>query len=138
MTDPDSTNAHYSRPIDPVAWKARPPLFTGSEVTLILHPDVPGADMYGGINVLAPGHHIPLHWHGVGEFQYILRGRGFALDSRGKRILIADRSVVYSPAGAAGAHGFVNAGDEPLEILFLYPSPGGRPPTVSVVDGVVL
>ena len=37
---------------------------------------VPGADLYGGVNVLAPGAVLPVHWHSIGELQFILSGTG--------------------------------------------------------------
>jgi len=96
---------------------------------------IDGADLYGGVNVLSPGHEIPLHWHDVGEVQFILSGTGIALGPNGKTMPIGPQWTVFAPAGLAGAHGFRNTGLVPLEILFFYPSAGGRAPEVHVVEG---
>ena len=41
---------------------------------------------------------------------------------------IAPGGVVISPAGPAGAHGFRNTGSLPLQLLCIYPAPGGATP----------
>ncbi|MCI0581859.1 MAG: cupin domain-containing protein [Chloroflexi bacterium] len=106
----------------------------GSTVAMLLDSSVPGADLYGGINVLAPGAQIPAHWHSMGELQFILSGTGEALDARGGRVPVAPHGVVFSPAGSAGGHGFVNTGLVPLAILFVYPSPGGLAPDFNLLE----
>lgn len=106
----------------------------GSTVGLFLDGSVPGADLYGGINVLAPGATIPLHWHSMGELQFILSGTGEALDASGRRVPVGPHSVVFGPAGRDGGHGFVNTGQVPLAILFVYPSPGGIAPDFNLLD----
>jgi oxalate decarboxylase/phosphoglucose isomerase-like protein (cupin superfamily) len=106
----------------------------GSTVAMFLDSSVPGADLYGGINVLAPGAAIPVHWHSIGELQFILAGTGDAVDARGGRAPVGPHSVVFSPAGRAGGHGFVNTGLVPLAILFVYPSPGGLAPDFNLLD----
>lgn len=109
----------------------------GSTVALFLDGSVPGADLYGGINVLAPGAMIPLHWHSIGELQFILSGTGDAVDARGRRAPVGPHSVVFSQGGPLGGHGFVNTGLVPLAILFVYPSPGGLAPDFNLVDAAV-
>lgn len=106
----------------------------GSTVAMFLDSSVPGADLYGGINVLAPGAAIPVHWHSMGELQFILAGTGDAVDARGGRAPVGPHSVVFSPAGREGGHGFVNTGLVPLAILFVYPSPGGLAPDFNLLD----
>jgi mannose-6-phosphate isomerase-like protein (cupin superfamily) len=113
--------------------RARAPKFPGSTVGIFLDPSVAGADLYGGVNVLAPGGEIPTHWHPVAELQFILSGTGLTTDAAGAETAIGPHSVVYAPAGPDGAHGFRNPGPMPLSILFVYPSPGGRPPDLHVV-----
>jgi uncharacterized cupin superfamily protein len=119
--------------IAPTEWRARRSYFTGSNVALIMDATIEGADLYGGVNVLSPGHEIPLHWHDLGELQFILRGTGIALGPNGKETAIGPRCTVFAPAGLAGAHGFRNTGRLPLEILFFYPSAGGRAPELHVI-----
>jgi uncharacterized cupin superfamily protein len=106
----------------------------GSTVTMSVDAAVPGADVNAGINVLAPGFEIPLHWHAVGELQYILSGTGVAIDADGRHMPVSAGTTVFSPAGRAAAHGFINTGAEPLAILFAYPSPGGEAPGLMFLD----
>lgn len=106
----------------------------GSTVAMFLDASVPGADLYGGINVLAPGAVIPVHWHSVGELQFILSGTGASVDRNDVESPVGPHSVVFSPAGSGGAHGFVNRGLVPLSILFVYPAPEGSPPDFHLRD----
>ena len=106
----------------------------GSTVSLFIDERLPGADMYGGINTLAPGAEIPRHWHPIGELQYFLAGEGLLLDADGGETPIIQGGSVFSPPGPGGAHGFRNTGTVPLQILFVYPSAGGAPPELIWVD----
>jgi len=106
----------------------RAPKVPGSTVAMFIDGSLPGADMYGGLNVLAPGAVIPTHWHPIGELQFILSGTGVTVDRSGVASPIGPHSVIFAPAGPEGAHGFRNTGLVPLSILFVYPSPGGAAP----------
>jgi hypothetical protein len=55
----------------------------GSTVALFVDSRLERADMYGGINTVAPGAELPLHWHPIGELQYFLTGQGLLLDADG-------------------------------------------------------
>jgi oxalate decarboxylase/phosphoglucose isomerase-like protein (cupin superfamily) len=112
----------------------RAPKVPGSTVTLFVDASVPGADLYGGVNVLAPGTVLPTHWHSVGELQFILSGTGVTVDRSGVASLIGPHSVIFAPAGPNGAHGFVNTGLVPLSILFVYPSSGGAAPDFNIIE----
>jgi uncharacterized cupin superfamily protein len=114
----------------------RAPRVLGTSVSIAVDGAVAGADVYAGINVLAPGFEIPMHWHRTGELQFILSGTGVALDAMGAEILVSANSTIFSPAGSDGAHGFINTGDVPLTILFVYPSPGGDAPDLNFVDQI--
>ena len=105
----------------------------GSTVAMFIDASVPGADLYGGVNVLAPGAVIPTHWHSVGELQFILSGTGVTIDGDGVESPIGPHSVVFAPAGRDGAHGFANTGLVPLSILFVYPAPEGAAPDSNVI-----
>ena len=87
-----------------------------------------------GIVALDPGGTISRHWHPIAEWQFVLSGTGLFLDGEGKEHPLNARSSVYAPAGSGGVHGFRNTGLLPLEILFVYPSPGGKRPPIHVVD----
>ncbi len=106
----------------------------GSTVAMFIDPSVPGADLYGGLNVLAPGATIPVHWHSIGELQFILSGTGLTIDRNGDASAIGPHSVIFAPAGRDGAHGFTNTGLVPLTILFVYPSPGGVAPDFNLLE----
>ena len=106
----------------------------GSTVSLFVDERLAGADMYGGINTVAPGSELPLHWHPIGELQFFLDGEGLLLDADGNETPIVKGGSVFSPPGPGGAHGFRNTGSEPLRILFVYPSAGGAPPELYWVD----
>jgi mannose-6-phosphate isomerase-like protein (cupin superfamily) len=113
---------------------AQPPDYPGTRVGLLVDEHVAGTECFGG--VVAIDEFIPLHYHPVFEFQYVLQGTGLALDSLGREIPIAPGGAVLSPAGPSGAHGFRNTGAVPLEILFLYPSREGKPPGRTAFEGV--
>ncbi len=104
----------------------QPPDYAGTHVGLLVDHEVAGTECFGGIVSINDA--IPLHYHPVFEFQYVLSGTGVAIDSRGVEVPIALGGAVLSPAGPSGAHGFRKNGATPLKILFMYPSPDGRPP----------
>jgi len=114
----------------------REPRVLGSTVAVLLDAAVPGSDMYAGFNILAPGARIPLHWHSVGEFQFILSGTGLVVDSDGVETPVEPHSTVFSPRGESGAHGFINTGPLPLTILFAYSSPDGVSPDFNAVSAL--
>ena len=100
---------------------------------MFIDSSVPGADLYGGVNVLSPGAVLPVHWHSIGELQFILSGTGLTVDRSGAASEIGPHSVIFAPAGRSGAHGFTNTGLVPLSILFVYPSPGGDAPDFNLL-----
>ena len=129
---PEGPRSRYLAAAD--QWK-RAAKVEGSTVTMFIDGRLPGADMYGGINTVAPGAELPLHWHPIGELQYFLAGEGLLLDADGGETPIAQGGSVFSPPGPGGAHGFRNTGRVPLQILFVYPSAGGAAPELYWVAG---
>jgi quercetin dioxygenase-like cupin family protein len=119
--------------LPPSSWRARPDAFRGTKVGLVVHDKVAGADLYGGVIEIDPGTSVPVHWHRRGELQFVLAGRGFLLKPGGRETAVGPRSSVFSPAGRAGAHGFRAVGSARLAILFVYGSPGGKRPWLTVV-----
>jgi quercetin dioxygenase-like cupin family protein len=109
-------------------WRYRAPKVPGSQVAIIVDEAVPGADQYIIVNVLAPGGVIPLHWHSISEFQFILSGTGVFVAPDGQEQRLGPHDTVFCPGGRAGAHGFRNEGPLPLAIQCVYPSHGGQPP----------
>ncbi len=100
--------------------------YPGAPVCRVLDATTPGAELFAVL--VAISGEIPLHHHPVMELQYVLAGHGVALDATGGETPIAPGGVVISPAGAAGAHGFRNTGSLPLQLLCIYPAPGGSTP----------
>lgn len=107
--------------------------FPGTDVRLIVTSDIASADLYGGVIAVEPGVTIPVHFHRRGEIQFVLSGRGVLLGPDGSEIAVGPRSAVFSPRGRSGAHGFRATGRRPLEILFVYGSPGGRRPWIALL-----
>jgi uncharacterized cupin superfamily protein len=121
--------------LPPSSWRARADAFPGTRVGLVVDDAVAGADLYGGVIEIDPGTSVPLHWHRRGELQFVLSGRGFLVQPRGRETAVGPRSAVFSPAGRAGAHGFRAVGSARLAILFVYGSPGGKRPWLTVAKG---
>ena len=114
------------------AWPRRADAYPGTKVRLVVHSDLDGADLYGGVITIQPGVTVPLHFHRRGEIQFILSGRGVLLRPDGRETSVAPRSAVFSPRGRPGAHGFRATGRRRLEILFFYGSPKGRRPWLAL------
>lgn len=102
------------------------PDYPDAPVARILDERDPGAELFA-VMVAIHGE-IPLHYHPVMELQYVLNGVGLALDADGGELPIAPAAAVLSPAGPSGAHGFRNTGSLPLQLLCVYPAPGGVAP----------
>lgn len=100
---------------------------------MIVDSTLAGADLYGGVIHLAPGGHIPLHWHRAGEIQFVLSGRAVLLGPGGRESRVGPNSAIFSPGGRSGAHGFRNTGRSRLSILFFYGARGGKRPALRIV-----
>ncbi len=110
-------------------------LFPGTRRQLICDDETPTIKLVTGIvELIEPGCIIPLHYHHIEEFQYVLSGNGLARDGQGNEYPVSVGTSVYCRPGVQGAHEFENNGREPLEILFVFPSEGGKFPDVEVVD----
>jgi uncharacterized cupin superfamily protein len=107
--------------------------YPNAPISIVCDRSTRGADLFGVM--VAIGGDIPLHYHSMMEFQFVLSGSGLALDADGGETPIAPGGTVLSPAGPAGAHGFRNTGPLPLTLLCVYPSPGGATPDRSPFDG---
>lgn len=106
--------------------------YPNAPISIVCDRSTPGAGLFGVM--VAIGGDIPLHYHSMMEFQFVLSGTGLALDADGGEVPIAPGGTVLSPAGPAGAHGFRNTGPLPLTLLCVYPSPGGATPDRSPFD----
>lgn len=56
-----------------------------------------------------------LHWHPIEALYYVISGHGTVRDVEGNEYLVGTGSIVYAPAGLAGAHEWQV--DESLELL---------------------
>lgn len=112
------------------------PTLPGAGRWLIFDEQTPTVSLLVGIVELPErGSTIPLHYHSsVDEFQYIVSGSGVVWDAEGNEHPLRPGTCIYCGPGPKGAHGYKNTGASPLVILFVYPSPGGKPPDVIVVD----
>ena len=117
-------------------WRERVPKVPGTIVSLAIDEFTPGADFYGGVITVPPGGTVPVHWHAeCGELQFVLFGSGVLLGADGDKAIVGPHDLVFSPAGASGAHGFRNTSSDPLVMLFFYASPGGVAPDIHRVEG---
>ena len=73
--------------------------------------------MATGMTVFPPGAEIVMHSHNVEESVTILEGSGTAIVD-GQEIPVRTYSTTWIPAGVP--HCFVNSGDGPMRILWLY------------------
>ncbi len=107
--------------------------FAGTVRHMIVDEKTPSLNFVTGtIQILDTGSRIPLHHHAVEEFQFIIRGHGVVRDSQGQEYPVTPGTSVYCLPGADGAHEFENTGTDPLEILFVFHSPGGLFPQIDV------
>jgi len=74
------------------------------------------------------------HYHNIEELQYILRGKGIAYNREGKAHPIKQGDFVYCPSKEVGTHSFKNTRNEPLDILYVYLSIGGKPPEIIIQE----
>jgi len=124
-----------TRYVAPERFRGAPPSYPATSIARLLDDRDPGAELYAAL--ISIEREVPLHFHPVLEFQYVLIGSGVALDADGQETPIGPGGAVLSPAGPAGAHGFKNTGSLPLTMLCVFPAPGGVPPsrTAFVPDG---
>jgi mannose-6-phosphate isomerase-like protein (cupin superfamily) len=122
-TNPPGPRTTYT---PPHLMRTAAPDYPDAPVARLLDETDAGAELFA-VEV-AIGGDIPLHYHPVLELQFVLAGHGLALDADGREIPIAPGGTVISPAGPAGAHGFRDTGSLPLQLLCVYPSPGGAAP----------
>ena len=51
-----------------------------------------------------PGTYEQLHWHPIEACYYVISGRATVRDVNGKEYPVRAGSIIYAPAGIAGAH----------------------------------
>ena len=130
----EGTSAAGFHCIGPSDRRPRAARVPGSQVDVICDASTPTASLITGVNTLAPGARIPLHFHDYEELQYILSGDGLALDADGREHRLEPGSAVYCAAGRRAAHGFMNNGQAPLAILYVYATPDAAPPSLEWLE----
>jgi mannose-6-phosphate isomerase-like protein (cupin superfamily) len=88
---------------------------------------------YSGFVEMDPGEKLVLHYHAIDELQFIISGFGIVGDIDGVEYPVEAGSFLYCPAGINGAHSYKNTGQKPLSFIFVYPSPGGKRPSLKTV-----
>ena len=67
-------------------------------------PEVPTDRLRVGMASYEPGAIEPLHWHPIEAFYFVLSGHATVRDYEGKEFEVGPGSMIYAPAGIAGAH----------------------------------
>jgi quercetin dioxygenase-like cupin family protein len=78
--------------------------FTTKEEVL---DDIRDLDLWPTTYVSERMEELPLHWHDVDNFGYVLEGRSYVLDEHGERIELGPGDKLVLPAGAIHAEGEV-------------------------------
>lgn len=91
-----------------------------------------GAELF--VEMLAIDGSVPLHYHPVFAFHYVVSGIGASVDADGFETAIGPGGRVLSPAGPSGAHAYRSVGGMPLQMLVAFPSPNGYRPGRTVVE----
>lgn len=99
----------------------------GALAARIIDGRIDGAELFG--ELLAIRDQLPRHHHPVFELLYVVGGTGVLVGPDGGQVPVAPGGVIACPAGESGAHELRNGGSLPLQVLSVFPAPGGeRPP----------
>jgi mannose-6-phosphate isomerase-like protein (cupin superfamily) len=113
----------YVPPQDLLAVPAPDP---GTRAARIIDDSVPGAELYAVLASIPD--EVALHHHPACELLFVISGVGLVVDRDGREVAIGPGGVVTCPAGPSGAHRLQNTGSMPLQLLSVFPSPGGVAP----------
>lgn len=102
----------------------------GTILKIVCDEKNPTESLMVGVVTVGPNMKVDAHYHNIEELQYILYGEGIVYDREGKLHRIKQGDFIYCPSKEIGTHSFENTRDEPLVILYVYPSPGGKSPEV--------
>lgn len=83
--------------------------------SLIGVPERPTDRVRIGRATYRPGTLEPLHWHPIEALYYVISGSATVRDIEGNELHVEAGSMIYAPAGIAGAHEWEV--DESLELL---------------------
>ncbi len=91
----------------------------GVETTLLIGRErCPAATLTSGLTRFPPGKKVPFHFHNCDEQVTIIEGTALVEIEGQESVAVGRRDTTYIPAGKS--HRFVNTGDGPLEILWIY------------------
>ncbi len=76
----------------------------GTVKMLLGNNEHPSERLYVHLNTFKRGIRVPLHWHLVEAVYYVISGHAVMEDIEGRIHEIGPGSVIYYPAGIAGAH----------------------------------
>jgi quercetin dioxygenase-like cupin family protein len=98
----------------------------GTILKIVCDEKTPTESLVVGVVTINSNMKIAAHYHNIEELQYILSGKGIVYDRKGKGHSINQGDFVYCPSKEIGTHSFENTGNEPLFILYVYPSHSGK------------
>ena len=91
----------------------------GVETTLLIGRErCPAATLTSGLTRFPPGKKVPFHSHNCDEQVTIIDGEALVEIEGEDSVAVGRRDTTYVPAGKS--HRFINTGDGPLEILWIY------------------
>ncbi len=91
----------------------------GVETTLLIGSErCEAAVLTSGLTRFPPGKKVPFHFHNCDEQVTVLEGAALVEIEGEESVAVGPRDTTYVPAGKS--HRFVNTGDGPLEILWIY------------------
>ncbi len=91
----------------------------GVETTLLIGRErCPAAALTSGLTRFPPGKKVPFHSHNCDEQVTIIDGEALVEIEGEESVAVGRRDTTYVPAGKS--HRFINTGDGPLEILWIY------------------
>ncbi len=91
----------------------------GVETTLLIGRErSPTAELTSGLTRFPPGKKVPFHSHNCDEQVTIIDGEALVEIDGEESVAVGARDTTYVPAGKS--HRFINTGDGPLEILWIY------------------
>jgi mannose-6-phosphate isomerase-like protein (cupin superfamily) len=91
----------------------------GVKTTLLIgREQAPNAALTSGLTRFPPGKKVPFHSHNCDEQVTIMEGQALVEIEGEESVAVGPRDTTYVPAGKS--HRFVNTGDGPLEILWIY------------------
>ncbi len=91
----------------------------GVETTLLIGRErSAAAALTSGLTRFPPGKKVPFHFHNCDEQVTVIEGEALVEIEGEESVAVGRRDTTYIPAGKS--HRFINTGDGPLEILWIY------------------